>query len=45
MDIAAEFLSAIINAFVANRRLADRAVGQVPITTDQRGVSDRSAQP
>jgi hypothetical protein len=30
MDLAAEFLSAIINAFEANKRLADRAVGQVP---------------
>jgi hypothetical protein len=30
MDIAAAFLSAIINAFEANKRLADRAVGQVP---------------
>lgn len=30
MDIAAEFLSAAINAFDANKRLADRAVEQVP---------------
>lgn len=30
MDIAAEFLSAIINAFEANKRLGDRAVEQVP---------------
>jgi uncharacterized damage-inducible protein DinB len=30
MDIAAEFLSAISNAFEANKRLADRAVEQVP---------------
>src|SRR5438132_5680922 len=30
MDIAAVFLSAIINAFEANKRLADRAVEQVP---------------
>jgi hypothetical protein len=30
MTIAAEFLSAIINAFEANKRLADRAVEQVP---------------
>jgi hypothetical protein len=30
MDIAAEFLSAIRNAFEANKRLADRAVEQVP---------------
>jgi hypothetical protein len=30
MDIAAEFLSAVINAFEANKRLADRAVEQVP---------------
>src|SRR5207302_3199342 len=30
MDIAAEFQSAIINAFEANKRLADRAVEQVP---------------
>jgi len=30
MDIHAEFMSAIINAFEANKRLADRAVEQVP---------------
>lgn len=30
MDIAVEFLSAAINAFEANKRLADRAVAQVP---------------
>ena len=30
MDIATEFVSAIINAFEANKRLADRAVEQVP---------------
>jgi Protein of unknown function (DUF1572) len=30
VDIAAEFLSAVINAFEANKRLADRAVEQVP---------------
>ena len=30
MDIADEFLSAVINAFEANKRLADRAVEQVP---------------
>jgi hypothetical protein len=30
MDIAAEFLLAVINSFEANKRLADRAVGQVP---------------
>jgi uncharacterized protein DUF1572 len=30
MDIAAEFLSAVINAFEGNKRLADRAVDQVP---------------
>src|SRR5262249_764816 len=30
MDIAAEFLSAISNAFEANKRMADRAVEQVP---------------
>jgi hypothetical protein len=30
MTIAAEFLSAIINALAANKRLADRAVEQVP---------------
>lgn len=30
MDLAAEFLAAIINAFEANKRLADRAVAQVP---------------
>jgi hypothetical protein len=30
MDLAVDFLSAIINAFEANKRLADRAVAQVP---------------
>src|SRR5437660_10766740 len=30
MDIAAEFMKAAINAFEANKRLADRAVEQVP---------------
>ena len=30
MAIATEFLAAIINAFEANKRLADRAVAQVP---------------
>jgi hypothetical protein len=30
MDIAAEFLSAAVNAFEANKRMADRAVAQVP---------------
>ncbi|HEY2251772.1 MAG TPA: DUF1572 family protein [Planctomycetaceae bacterium] len=30
MDIQAEFMSAVINAFEANKRLADRAVTQVP---------------
>lgn len=30
MDITAEFLSAIIHAFEANKRMADRAVEQVP---------------
>src|SRR5271166_5553588 len=30
MDIPAEFMSAIVNAFEANKRLADRAVEQVP---------------
>ena len=30
MDIIVEFRSAIINAFEANKRLADRAVAQVP---------------
>ncbi len=30
MDIAKEFLSAAINAFEANKRLADRAIEQVP---------------
>src|SRR5215831_15425057 len=30
MDIAAKFLAAIMNAFEANKRLADRAVEQVP---------------
>lgn len=30
MDITAEFLSAAINAFEANKRLADRAIEQVP---------------
>src|SRR6476469_1703951 len=30
MDIPAEFLAATINAFEANKRLADRAVAQLP---------------
>ena len=30
MDIAAEFMSAIVNAFEANKRLADPAIQQVP---------------
>src|SRR5256886_7758096 len=30
MNVAAEFMSAIINAFEANKRLADRAIEQVP---------------
>jgi uncharacterized damage-inducible protein DinB len=30
MTIAAEFLSVIVNAFEANKRLADRAIEQVP---------------
>src|SRR5438034_6133944 len=30
MDILAEFMLATINAFEANKRLADRAVAQVP---------------
>lgn len=30
MDIASEFVSATINAFEANKRLADRAIEQVP---------------
>ena len=30
MDIAAEFVSAAVNAFEANKRLADRAIEQVP---------------
>src|SRR6266852_8567820 len=30
MDILAEFLSATINAFEANKRLADQAIEQVP---------------
>jgi hypothetical protein len=30
MDLAAEFVSAAVNAFEANKRLADRAVEQVP---------------
>src|SRR5512145_694825 len=30
MDIAAQFMAAVINAFEANKRLADRAVAQVP---------------
>lgn len=30
MDIAAEFLAAVVNTFEANKRLADRAVAQVP---------------
>ncbi len=30
MDIAAEFMAAIVNAFEANKRLADQAIEQVP---------------
>jgi len=30
MDIPAEFMAAIVNAFEANKRLADRAIEQVP---------------
>jgi hypothetical protein len=30
MDIATEFLSAVANAFEANKKMADRAVAQVP---------------
>lgn len=30
MDIVSEFVSAVINAFEANKRLADRAIEQVP---------------
>jgi hypothetical protein len=30
MDVASEFLSAVANAFEANKKLADRAVAQVP---------------
>jgi hypothetical protein len=30
MNVAAEFMSAVINAFEANKRLADRAAAQVP---------------
>jgi hypothetical protein len=30
MDIATEFVSATINAFLANKGLADRAIGQLP---------------
>src|SRR6478672_10391462 len=30
MNVAAEFVSATLNAFEANKRLADRAVEQVP---------------
>src|SRR3954463_875011 len=30
MSLATEFMSALINAFEANKRLADRAVEQVP---------------
>jgi hypothetical protein len=30
MDIAADFMAATINAFEANKRLADRAIDQVP---------------
>src|SRR6478735_6843763 len=30
MNIAAEFLAAIINTFEANKRLADRAIDQLP---------------
>lgn len=31
MHVALEFMSAIVNAFEANKRLADRAVEQVPV--------------
>ena len=31
MDIATEFMAAIINAFEANKRLADRAIEQVSV--------------
>jgi len=37
MDTSAEFLTAIINAFEGNKRLADRAVEQVP--DDKLGVA------
>src|SRR5581483_11932326 len=30
MDVASEFLASMVNAFEANKRLADRAVEQVP---------------
>jgi hypothetical protein len=30
MDISSEFMSAVINAFEANKRMADRAIEQVP---------------
>ena len=30
MDLGAEFVSAVVNAFEANKRLAERAVEQVP---------------
>lgn len=30
MDLAGEFLSAVLNTFEANKRMADRAVAQVP---------------
>jgi hypothetical protein len=30
MDVAAEFMAALLNAFEANKRYADRAVAQVP---------------
>src|SRR5262249_21292880 len=30
MDLAAEFMASIVNAYEANKRLADRAVAQVP---------------
>jgi hypothetical protein len=43
MSLAAEFMSAILNAFEANKRPADRAVEQVP--HDKLRVTGRSRAP
>ena len=44
MDIAAEFMAATINAFEANKRMADRAVEQVP-TINSTPLSMRTRTP